>query len=265
MRQRPDYPDAVRTLNGLRRESGDENPRIHTSKQVRQRASHPFTRTDVDLCSSTGKPVAILESDQRVDPTGWIWHSSLATSSSSTTWWRSTDGWSSSKWSEIFFLRGVSLTSISDALVIDGKCAQHTALRWFANTHIFDISCVSSTRRLVAFSVSLIKSSSVLVMSHAQSSLHDPLHPAPLWRCPLRSTTCSTVWPSCRTEAPLQFWAQRSHRNATTPVDSEVNDAQIIGMLVSLLCTQERETSADPSRMYHSDTENSVQGSSSYD
>ena len=46
--------DAVRTLNRLRREAGDENPRIHTSKQVRQRARHPFTRTDVDVCSSTG-------------------------------------------------------------------------------------------------------------------------------------------------------------------------------------------------------------------
>ena len=49
---------------------------------------------------------------------------------------------------------------------------------------------------------------------------------------------------------------------ATTPVELEINQAQIMGMLASPLHAQEREASADPSRIYHCDRENSVQGSS---
>ena len=40
---------------------------------------------------------------------------------------------------------------------------------------------------------------------------------------------------------------------ATAPVDSEVNDAHIMGMLASPLYTQETKSSADLSRIYHSD------------
>ena len=46
----------------------------------------------------------------------------------------------------------------------------------------------------------------------------------------------------------LQF--RRGHHAA--PIDSEVDDAQIVGMLASPLHMQEREASADPSRIYHS-------------
>ena len=51
---------------------------------------------------------------------------------------------------------------------------------------------------------------------------------------------------------------------ATTPVESEINDAQIIGMLASPLFIHEREASADQPRIYHSRRENSGQSSSSF-
>ena len=41
--QRPDSAEAVRVNNGLQRETGDENQRMHPSKQERQRANEPFT------------------------------------------------------------------------------------------------------------------------------------------------------------------------------------------------------------------------------
>ena len=49
---------------------------------------------------------------------------------------------------------------------------------------------------------------------------------------------------------------------AATPNDSEVDDSHIVGLLASPLYTQEREASADPSRIYHSNGENSVSSSS---
>ena len=73
----------------------------------------------------------------------------------------------------------------------------------------------------------------------------------------------------------MPIFFQRSTNRASTcnsgedtvaiPIDSEVADAQIVGMLASPLYTQEREASADPSRAYHSNRENSVSNSSFFD
>ena len=51
---------------------------------------------------------------------------------------------------------------------------------------------------------------------------------------------------------------------AVTPVEPEINDAQIIGMLASPLFSKEREASADPPGNYHSGKENSGQSPSSF-
>ena len=47
-----------------------------------------------------------------------------------------------------------------------------------------------------------------------------------------------------------------------TPIDSEVDDAQIVGMLASPQYIQERKATADPSGFYHSMRENSASSSS---
>ena len=64
-------------------------------------------------------------------------------------------------------------------------------------------------------------------------------------------------------EQSFDLLSRRGHR-CNSPIDSEVDDAQIVGMLASLLYIQEREreASADLFRVYHSNRENSASSSS---
>ena len=105
----------------------------------------------------------------------------------------------------------------------------------------------------------------------------------------LRSATCRPDWPSCRTLQVMRTTnsveasstevttmllpsrrrssgsAYNSGEDVTSALaSSEVDERQILGMLASPLCTQKREASAAPSRVYHSNTENSVSGSSHF-
>ena len=83
MKSRPDYPEALRRVRGIKRKAGESEyeigPTIRRDLQVRQRPGQQFWQS--------GKPAA-----SSVDPkTGWIWWPySWACSSSSTTWWSST-------------------------------------------------------------------------------------------------------------------------------------------------------------------------------
>ena len=92
---RSDYPGALRRLQELRSQDGDEKPKVHPHKEVRQRADHSFMRGDEALILSTKKPVVLRsrndgetrESHFSVDlATRLRWYSSPATSSSSATW-----------------------------------------------------------------------------------------------------------------------------------------------------------------------------------
>ena len=88
MKQREDYAEPVKIKKRLYKESGGARPKIHPSKQVRQRANQPFARSS--------------EGAERVDPkTGWKWYPSTASSSSSSSWWQSSDKWwHASTWDE---------------------------------------------------------------------------------------------------------------------------------------------------------------------
>ena len=72
---------------------------------------------------------------------------------------------------------------------------------------------------------------------------------------PLRSNRCSST-----DRASRRLMIQLS--SATPPPESDLDDEQIRTMLASPLYAQERESSADRSRVYHSFRENSVSSSS---
>ena len=77
MNQREDYHEAINIKD---EESGKANTRLHPSEQVRQRPGQPFAWHD--------------EGNERVDPrTGWRWYFSTASSSSSSTCWKSSEKW----------------------------------------------------------------------------------------------------------------------------------------------------------------------------
>ena len=80
MNQRGDHAEAIKIKERLYEESGEARPRIHSTKQVWQKANQPFSR------SSAGA--------ERFDPkTGCKWYLSTASSSSSLSWWQSSDKW----------------------------------------------------------------------------------------------------------------------------------------------------------------------------
>ena len=75
MNQREDYHEAIKIKERLYEESGKGNTGLHPSEQVRQRPSQPFSRHS--------------EGTERGDPkTGWKWHPSAASSSSSSSEWQ---------------------------------------------------------------------------------------------------------------------------------------------------------------------------------
>ena len=105
MKLREDYAEAVRIKERFYREPGGTHERVHPSKQVRQRANQPFSRSS--------------EGTERVDPKiGWTWYRSTTTSSS--------PSWLNSDLKTFLPSRGFVYSQWRFS-VTDGRCGAHTA------------------------------------------------------------------------------------------------------------------------------------------
>ena len=78
MNQREDNAEAKTIKERLHEEAERAGQKLHPSEQIRQRANQPFSRYS--------------EGPERVDPkTGWKWHTLNPSTSSSSSWWQSSE------------------------------------------------------------------------------------------------------------------------------------------------------------------------------